>query len=270
MGRQLQPRTREQYAYHLKRAFGDLSEDCSKWSLPDDLGGWGDGSRKILRAAMQSALKASGASVEAVRSAISGVPVTYGKRRLPRPPTEAGTARYEQAATTLGPGQAAIALLPFKLGLRASELCGLERSDVARAMETGVLVVTRKGGHEHALPAKHVKGLFGQLLATKAKLPRKKGQTPKLKDWKRVGEIICAGGKRSSMYQALYKLITGTAKLAGLKIRPHLLRHAFATGMNRRGASIFTIKEALGHSDVKTTSRYISPSLDDIARYIDG
>lgn len=38
---------------------------------------------------------------------------------------------------------------------------------------------------------------------------------------------------------------------------PHVLRHSFATDIQRRGADILEIKEMMGHSDVSTTQRYM-------------
>lgn len=43
----------------------------------------------------------------------------------------------------------------------------------------------------------------------------------------------------------------------GYKVSPHDLRHAFASMLHRNGADIFTIKEFLGHSDVRTTQIYV-------------
>lgn len=46
-------------------------------------------------------------------------------------------------------------------------------------------------------------------------------------------------------------------KRAGLpKITWHMFRHTFASRMTRDGVDIVTVKELLGHADVKTTMRY--------------
>ncbi len=36
----------------------------------------------------------------------------------------------------------------------------------------------------------------------------------------------------------------------------HTFRHTFASRLNRNGADLVTVKELLGHSDIKTTMRY--------------
>jgi len=51
---------------------------------------------------------------------------------------------------------------------------------------------------------------------------------------------------------------------AGYKITPHDLRHSFATMLHSNGADIFTIKEFLGHSDVRTTQLYIHMDRNDL------
>jgi integrase/recombinase XerD len=44
------------------------------------------------------------------------------------------------------------------------------------------------------------------------------------------------------------------------------LRHSFATQLIRDGGSVYTLKRILGHSDLKTTERYIhATSLEDMA-----
>lgn len=40
---------------------------------------------------------------------------------------------------------------------------------------------------------------------------------------------------------------------------PHQLRHAFATNLTERGVDLLTLKDLLGHDDVKTTFIYTSP-----------
>jgi integrase/recombinase XerD len=50
------------------------------------------------------------------------------------------------------------------------------------------------------------------------------------------------------------------ARLAGLsghRVYPHRLRATFATRLNREGVTITVIQELMGHSDVKTTARYV-------------
>lgn len=47
------------------------------------------------------------------------------------------------------------------------------------------------------------------------------------------------------------------AKHSGQKyLSPHIIRHTYATEMVRNGASIYTVRDLLGHESVKTTEQY--------------
>jgi integrase len=60
--------------------------------------------------------------------------------------------------------------------------------------------------------------------------------------------------------------MAAAVKRAGLpKITWHMFRHTFASRMTRDGVDIVTVKELLGHADIKTTMRY-AHSDDDAKR----
>ena len=71
-------------------------------------------------------------------------------------------------------------------------------------------------------------------------------------------ERYTTGGVRKQMQKYF--------RAAGIEASPHALRHAFATMLHKNGADIFTIKEFLGHSDVRTTQGYIHVENDELAR----
>ena len=83
-----------------------------------------------------------------------------------------------------------------------------------------------------------------------------------------AGEILTSGTGSRSAYNRLRDLIESTGRDAGLRgLRPHLLRHAFATRMNRDGAPLFTVQAALGHKNIATTQRYVHASAGDVEKY---
>ena len=47
-------------------------------------------------------------------------------------------------------------------------------------------------------------------------------------------------------------------------ITPHHLRHAWATHAHRAGATIRDLAEVLGHADIRTTMRYVTPDPESV------
>jgi len=71
-------------------------------------------------------------------------------------------------------------------------------------------------------------------------------------------------------YNICRKNLHKFCSLAGLrKISWHVLRHTFASHLAAKGISIFSIKELLGHSDVRMTMRYSHVNLPILKNAID-
>ena len=65
--------------------------------------------------------------------------------------------------------------------------------------------------------------------------------------------------------QHVWRIVKKIALEAGVTgdISPHWFRHAHASHALERGATLAQVKETLGHSDVKTTSRYLHARPDE-------
>lgn len=70
-------------------------------------------------------------------------------------------------------------------------------------------------------------------------------------------------------YQGLYKRVKSLAKIAGVEVRPHLLRHTFATEALRKNMPLPVLQKILGHRDIKTTQIYTHLVVEDLRRAYD-
>jgi integrase/recombinase XerD len=59
--------------------------------------------------------------------------------------------------------------------------------------------------------------------------------------------------------QELWNIMRRKGAKAGIsktRLHPHVLRHSFATHLQRRGMDLRTLQEILGHSSIATTEKY--------------
>jgi integrase/recombinase XerD len=147
--------------------------------------------------------------------------------------------------TPLGSRDSAVLQMIYASGLRVSEVCGLNVSDV----DDKIVRVRGKGGKERIVPvAKSAVDAVDHYLVNHRTDSDERGLTPLF-----MGEK----GKRINRL-AVWQRVKLYAKAAGIakEISPHTLRHSFATHLLENGADLRVIQEMLGHASISTTDRY--------------
>jgi integrase len=132
-------------------------------------------------------------------------------------------------------------LIAFRHGLRASELCGLQWSDVE--FEAATLHLRRaKGGSVTTHP------LLGDELRSLRTLKRE-AKSPFIFVSERGAPFSTAG---------LAKLIerAGIEAKLPFKCHPHMLRHSTGYALANKGTDTRTLQAYLGHRSIQSTVRY--------------
>jgi integrase/recombinase XerD len=141
----------------------------------------------------------------------------------------------------------AILELLYASGMRVSELVNLRIEDAN--LEVGFIRCIGKGQKERVVPIgkKAIESLRRYLDKCRPRLAKKDASVLFLS---RLGKKISR--------QSIWKIIKKYAKKARIKraIKPHTLRHSFATHLLEGGADLRSVQEMLGHSDISTTQIY--------------
>lgn len=150
--------------------------------------------------------------------------------------------------TPLGLRDRAMLQLLYASGLRVSELCQLQLSDLND--ELGVVRVFGKGNKQRLVPVGRaaLDALRQYLLQGRSKLLKRR-PSPYLFVSRR-GEPLTR--------QAVWKLLKAYATRAGIsrRLSPHIIRHSFATHLLEGGADLRSVQLMLGHADISTTQIY--------------
>ncbi len=146
---------------------------------------------------------------------------------------------------------AAILELLYASGLRASEVVGLNITDVN--FEAAFVRCFGKGSKERVVPVGKV-----AITAIKEYLEKARPQFPVIN---KEALFLDKNGKRLTR-QGLWGKLKKYVEAAGVKEKtsPHTLRHSFATHLLEKGADLRSVQEMLGHADIATTQIYTSVS----------
>lgn len=78
--------------------------------------------------------------------------------------------------------------------------------------------------------------------------------------------LVWPNGNRVSYDRIRRALRSASLKVGGPIVRPHQLRHTFATVMLRAGISLPVLKDILGHRDIRMTLGYVQVTQNDMQR----
>lgn len=147
--------------------------------------------------------------------------------------------------------------LMYSSGLRVSELCGLPLQAID--LDHGFVRVMGKGSKERVVPVgrKALEALERYLANGRPQLVKPRtGSDLFLSQW---GVAISR--------KTFWASIKAHAARVGISkpVKPHLLRHSFATHLLQNGADLRAIQDMLGHADIATTQIYTAVKTDSLA-----
>lgn len=156
--------------------------------------------------------------------------------------------------TFLGQRLWTIMVLILDTGLRVSEVIGLRKDKVD--FQAGVLRVIGKGNKEREVP---FGGIAKQALWS---YTLRCGDIPAqdLLFVSQYGGRLC----RYSLGKT-FRLMGKKAKIQGVRVSPHTLRHTFATQYIKNGGDAFSLQKILGHSTLDMVRVYVELADQDVA-----
>jgi len=162
--------------------------------------------------------------------------------------------------TFLGERNLAIVELLYGSGLRVSELCNLELSQLY--FDNHIILVKGKGNKERIVPMNaYCEGAIQNYInhSRKELLFKSKSNTHVLFLNHRGTKLTVRGVR-----DILNRIIDHTSKISS--ISPHMLRHTFATHLLNNGADIRSVQELLGHAQLSTTQIYTHVSKEQLRK----
>jgi site-specific recombinase XerD len=157
-------------------------------------------------------------------------------------------------STVLGLRDFVISRLLYQLGLRISEVTGLNLDDVN--LDESLITIHGKGGRMRVLPL--VDALAAELekwLLLRTKLYRADSQEALFVSKK--GNPIA----NRTVQENFQKCVKAAGDFSLDKLTPHSLRHAFASHAIEGEANLVVLKHIMGHACMSSTEIYLHPSM---------
>ena len=141
----------------------------------------------------------------------------------------------------------AVLELLYGSGIRVSECCGLDESDVD--LGRGMVTVLGKGSKVRRIP-------LGDAAADAVDAWTQLGRPRLVTDVTPTGAIFLNRLGRRLGPRDARRILERHPLPDGRTLHPHALRHAYATHLLEGGADLRTVQELLGHADLATTQIY--------------
>lgn len=151
--------------------------------------------------------------------------------------------------TALGVRDRTMLELLYATGFRVSELTGVTLN--ALNLQTGTVVTIGKGSKERMVP-------MGEVAMKWIKRYLEEARESILKNKRSEYLFVTSrgGAMTRQNFWVIIKKYALTASIDISKIKPHALRHSFATHLLERGVDLRHLQVMLGHADISTTQVY--------------
>lgn len=136
-------------------------------------------------------------------------------------------------------------------GLRKGELLRLLMTDVDLTNLT-VSIHQGKGNKDRIVPMPYqLRSVLNAYLAERMRLEKSCEYF-----------YVSFNDNRQLSIHGFEHMIDQVKTASGIKFYPHMLRHTFATLMLEGGCDIYALSKMMGHNDIKTTTIYLSASVE--------
>lgn len=185
-------------------------------------------------------------------TALIDKPQPSAKRKLPFTKQEVSTLLLEASRTRNGLRDYALLLFLLDTGCRLGDVTRLKLADVDLTRFTATFF-DGKGRKDRDVP-------FSGDTAKALRRYLSKGRR------KVDGDTLFLTEEGTAMRdQGVYHIIKRVGAAAGVRdCHPHRFRHTAAYAYVRGGGNVLSLKLILGHSDLKTTERYVTLLIDDL------
>ncbi|MBA2897758.1 tyrosine-type recombinase/integrase [Nonomuraea soli] len=206
----------------------------------------------------------------------AGLRIEVKKARIPKPGepdalTRAEQSRVERSAARRGARDRAVVSTLLYAGARVEECARLEVSDVPLTARTGEVRLLGKGDQVRwvPLPAIARTHLGAWLDERGARLARNPSMAERWQAGRESGPVWL--GQRGPLsVSGITQVVLAVGEDAGLPgLRPHQLRHTYATRLREGGADVAQIKELMGHASLDTTARYFRAGRAEVAAAVE-